>query len=75
LVLVNFLFAAYIEKFYNSDETEKYYKVRMVRSLPDVNLHIDEYILKYLTGKNKKIDVKGPVFITIYVKKRGDKDG
>lgn len=62
--------AAFIEKFYSSDEIEKYYKIRMVRSLPDVNLEIDEYILKYLTGKKKKINIKGPVFITIYVRKK-----
>ncbi len=44
------------------------YKVKIVRNLGDINLRLDEAVLRYITTKKKKIDVRGPVFITVTVK-------
>lgn len=41
------------------------YRVRMVKHLSDINLQIQENIREYIEGKQKKIQVGGPVFITI----------
>ncbi|MCK4475950.1 MAG: O-phosphoserine--tRNA ligase [Methanophagales archaeon] len=44
-------------------------KVRIVRSGADINIKIDEMAVRYLTSKKKKIDIRGPVFITVVAKK------
>lgn len=43
------------------------YKFKMVKNLSDINLKLSELGLKYITSSNKKIDVRGPLFITISV--------
>ncbi len=40
-------------------------KVKMVRSLPDVNLRVPEHVQRYITSRHKKIDVRGPVFVGV----------
>ncbi len=37
---------------------------KMVEGLGDINLKIDDAGLRYITGNNRKIDVRGPLFIT-----------
>nr|WP_187286199.1 O-phosphoserine--tRNA ligase [Methanothermus fervidus] len=47
-----------------------YLKLRtaIARSLSDVNLKLDKVAMKYITKKNKEIDVRGPIFATIECK-------
>ncbi len=44
-------------------------RVRMARSPSDVNIMVDPVAVRYLQGKNKKIDVRGPVFTTVKVER------
>ena len=44
------------------------YQVKIVRSLNDINLNIPKPIKNYLKAEHKKIDIRGPVFVTIKVK-------
>ncbi|MCW3130125.1 MAG: O-phosphoserine--tRNA ligase [Methanophagales archaeon] len=44
-------------------------KVRIVRSGADINIRIDELAMRYVTSRKKKIDIRGPVFITVVAKK------
>jgi len=59
-----------IEDFLLSDNKEFYFQIKIARSLRDINLQIDEYIEKYLTGKHKKFLIGGPIFMTVYAKKQ-----
>jgi O-phosphoseryl-tRNA synthetase len=45
------------------------YQVKGVRHLSDLNLEIPEAIRQYIEGQNKKIGVRGAVFVAIEVKK------
>jgi len=40
-------------------------RVKIVKQLSDINLDIPDAIRRYITGKQRKIDVRGPVFIGI----------
>ena len=40
-------------------------RARIVRSPGDVNLKLDPALERYITGRKRKIDVRGPVFTTI----------
>ncbi|AXI25536.1 O-phosphoserine--tRNA ligase [Methanofervidicoccus sp. A16] len=40
-------------------------RVPIVRNLGDVNLKLEDVALKYIIGKGKVIDVRGPVFLNI----------
>jgi O-phosphoseryl-tRNA synthetase len=44
-------------------------KVKIVRSGADINLKLDEVAVRYITSVNKKIDIRGPVFLTVVAKK------
>jgi len=44
-------------------------KARIVRSGADINVKIDEVAMRYITSRKKKIDIRGPVFITVVGKK------
>ena len=44
-------------------------KAKIVRSGMDINIKIDEMAMRYVTSKKKKIDIRGPVFITVVGKK------
>jgi|Deesub1362A_J573_1020465.scaffolds.fasta_scaffold00115_65 O-phosphoseryl-tRNA synthetase len=60
------LLAAYkIEKGLSSGTLGVKVRVPIVKSLSDINLSLDPLALRYIQGKNKKIDIRGPVFITI----------
>ncbi len=40
-------------------------RVRVVEGLSDVNLTMQENVRRYITSKSKKIDVRGPMFVTV----------
>ncbi len=40
-------------------------RVRIVRSPGDVNLELEPALERYITGRKRKIDVRGPVFTTV----------
>ncbi len=41
------------------------YSVKIVRSLSDINLNIPKPTKDYLKAEHKKIDIRGPIFITV----------
>ena len=42
--------------------------MRIVRSAADINIKIGDVAVRYATSKGKKIDIRGPVFITVVAK-------
>ena len=40
-------------------------KVKIVRSGADINIKIDDVAMRYITSTKKKIDIRGPVFLTV----------
>ncbi len=54
------LFAYRIEK-----DGERFMQVKMAKTPSDVNIEIDNIVRRYITSKNKKISIKGPIFISI----------
>jgi O-phosphoseryl-tRNA synthetase len=40
-------------------------KVKIVRSGADINIKIDDVAMRYITSKKEKVDIRGPVFITV----------
>lgn len=40
-------------------------QVKMARSPADINLHVADHVMRYITDNKKKVDVRGPVFLTI----------
>jgi phosphoserine-tRNA(Cys) ligase (EC 6.1.1.-) len=40
-------------------------RVRAVKTPGDINIGVKEHVQRYIMGKKKKIDVRGPVFTTI----------
>lgn len=52
-------------------ENDKSIRVKIVRSGADINIKIDELAVRYITSQKKKIDVRGPVFMTVIAKKGG----
>jgi O-phosphoseryl-tRNA synthetase len=59
--------SAEIEKFVMRGE-DGVHRVRVVKSPGDINVEISPNVQRYITGKNKKIDVRGPVFLSAKVK-------
>jgi O-phosphoseryl-tRNA synthetase len=58
--------AAYeIEQALQQGKTNLEVRVRISRSPNDLNLRIDPVATRYVTSRNKKIDLRGPVFTTI----------
>jgi O-phosphoseryl-tRNA synthetase len=58
--------AAYaIEQALKMGKTKFDVRVKIVRSPNDINLSIDPVATRYITSRNKRIDVRGPVFTTI----------
>jgi len=45
------------------------YTIRISDTLPSINLELDKIIEQFITSKNKKIDVRGPIFIDIQIEK------
>jgi O-phosphoseryl-tRNA synthetase len=44
---------------------EEIVQVKMARTAPDINIAIGDHALRYITGMKKKIDMRGPVFLTV----------
>ncbi|MHC1577662.1 MAG: O-phosphoserine--tRNA ligase, partial [Candidatus Methanospirareceae archaeon] len=44
-------------------------KVKMVRSGADVNIKIDDLAVRFVTSWKKKVDLRGPVFVTVVAKR------
>ena len=44
-------------------------KVKIARSGADINIKIDDVAMRYITSTAKKIDIRGPVFLTVVAKK------
>lgn len=40
-------------------------QVKMSKLPSDVNLRIEDYAMRYVTDHNKKVDLRGPVFLTV----------
>ena len=40
-------------------------RVRVAKQSSDVNVHVETAALNYITGRQKRIAVKGPVFLGI----------
>jgi O-phosphoseryl-tRNA synthetase len=40
-------------------------QVKMAKLPSDINLKIDEYAMRFITDNKKKVDVRGPVFLSI----------
>ena len=59
-------YAAYkIEEMIVSGVQEMNLRTTLSKSISDVNLKLDKVALNYITGHNKVIDLRGPVFCTI----------
>ena len=59
------LAAAKVEEAVESDEEAVDIRVRIAKRPSDVNVRISDVARRYVTGKKKKIDVAGPVFIGV----------
>lgn len=61
--------AAYkIEEMVVSSTEEIKIRSTICRSLSDINLQLEEVGMNYITGRNKAIDLRGPIFSTITAK-------
>ncbi|WOX56202.1 MULTISPECIES: O-phosphoserine--tRNA ligase [unclassified Methanoculleus] len=40
-------------------------QVKMAKLPSDINLRIEEYAMRYVTDHNRKVDLRGPVFLTV----------
>lgn len=40
-------------------------QVKMARTPADINLHVPEHAMRFITDSKKKVDVRGPVFLTV----------
>jgi O-phosphoseryl-tRNA synthetase len=59
-------YASYkIEEMIVSGAQELSIRTTLSKSISDVNLKLDKVALNYITGNNKVIDIRGPVFCTI----------
>ena len=59
-------YASYkIEEMIVSGAQEISFRTTLSKSISDVNLKLDKVALNYITGNNKVIDIRGPVFCTI----------
>ena len=64
--------AAQIEENLSKGKKQDTIRIRMARSLSDINLQIPDRVQDYITGEHKRIKVGGPVFLTVeYLKKQG----
>ncbi len=54
-----------IEELINSDKDEIKLRYRISKLASDVNINIPQDVRYFITSKNKKIDLRGPVFIGI----------
>ena len=57
-----------IENLIEQNKTEFKYRIKMVYRASEVNIIIDEAIMEYIHSNQKKVDVRGPVFIGLSFK-------
>ncbi|MDD4331358.1 MAG: O-phosphoserine--tRNA ligase [Methanosarcinaceae archaeon] len=57
--------AAEIEEAARTGKAEQISRVRIVKVPSEVNLKIKPLAQRYITGKKKKIDIRGPIFTTV----------
>ncbi len=57
--------AAGIEEALGNGEDTFESRVRIVKVPSEINVKLDELSQRYITGKKKKIDIRGPVFTTV----------
>ncbi|MHA1695343.1 MAG: O-phosphoserine--tRNA ligase [Candidatus Helarchaeota archaeon] len=48
-----------------NDQKELKFRIKMVKRPSEINLHINDSIRYFINSKNKKIDIRGPIFIGI----------
>ncbi|MFN3527728.1 MAG: hypothetical protein ACK4YO_01330, partial [Candidatus Altarchaeaceae archaeon] len=65
-------FAKEIEEFVNEykknkKENKKFFEIKDAKSSNDINIEIPEYVREYINSKQKRIIIKGPIFIGIEV--------
>jgi O-phosphoseryl-tRNA synthetase len=60
--------ASDIEKAVANGETEVETRVRIVKSPSEINIRLEPLAQRYITSKNKKIDIRGPIFTTVRAK-------
>ncbi|MGB7970191.1 MAG: O-phosphoserine--tRNA ligase, partial [Methanobacterium sp.] len=59
-------YASYkIEEMIVSNTNEMSIRTTLSKSLSDINLKLDKVALNYITGNNRVIDLRGPIFTTI----------
>ena len=52
-----------VENLIEQNKKEYEYRVKMVYRASEINLMIDEVIMEYIHSNQKKVDIRGPVFI------------
>ncbi|MFP4655308.1 MAG: O-phosphoserine--tRNA ligase [Methanohalobium sp.] len=57
-----------IEEAVANGETETETRVRIVKVPSEINIKLDSLAQRYITGKNKNIEIRGPVFTTVRAK-------
>jgi len=57
-----------IENMVNQNKESYEHRVKMVYRASEINLEVDDIILEYIHSKQKKIDVRGPVFLGLSFK-------
>ncbi|MBU0567438.1 hypothetical protein KKC52_05250, partial [bacterium] len=61
-------FVAEFEQMIEEGKDEHDLKLKMVKRPQEINLEIPEHIYQYITSRNKKINISGPLFFGIYGK-------
>ncbi|ODS42661.1 MAG: hypothetical protein MSIBF_04990 [Candidatus Altiarchaeales archaeon IMC4] len=62
------LFAAEVEAAISRGESEGFIQVKMAKTPADVNISVGEMARRYISSKNKKIAIKGPIFTAVEYK-------
>jgi len=62
------LLAYELEKAVEESRDEVLVEVKDVKSLTDVNMKIDDVVRRFVESNNKKIDIRGPAFVSIKVR-------
>jgi len=57
-----------VENLIVQDKTEYEYRIKVVYRASEVNLIIDDIIMEYIHSNQKKIDIRGPVFVGLSFK-------
>ena len=57
--------ASEVEDAVAKDDTEIETRARIIKTPAEINIKLSPLAQRYVTGKNKKIDIRGPVFTTI----------